>query len=63
MSFGTDCHSIYFMSTIFLKDNTDQALVPQFQLAYICDTTNPSNKILVMFYREVYHMWWGNQVL
>ena len=31
--FVTDRRSMYFMSTIFLKDNIDAVLVPQFQIS------------------------------
>ena len=37
VSFGTYCLSIYFMTTIFLKENIYGVRVPQFQLDYICD--------------------------
>ena len=42
---GTGFQSMYFMSTIFLKDNIYGFRVPLFQLAYIRDTTHPSLKI------------------
>ena len=35
VSFGTDNQSMYFISTIFLKDKINGVLVPQFQLVYI----------------------------
>ena len=54
---------MYFMSTIFLKENTDGFCVPQFQIYYIRDTTHPSHKNLVKFFHEVHYMWWGNQYL
>ena len=44
MSIGTDFQSIYFTSTIFLKDKINGVHVTQFQLAYIIDTTHPSHK-------------------
>ena len=47
LSSVTDHHSIYFMSTILLKDNIDGVRVPQFQLSYICNTNHPSHKDLV----------------
>ena len=39
LSFGTDLHSICFMSTILLKDKIHGLPVVQFQLAYISNTT------------------------
>ena len=54
--FGAYSQSMYFMSTIFLKDNIDGSRVPQFQLTYICDTTHPSTKHLVQLCREVNYM-------
>ena len=44
VSFGTDCFSTRFMSTRFLKDKIYGVRVTQFQLAYICNTTHPSQK-------------------
>ena len=43
VSFGTDHQSMHFMSTAFLKYKINRVCVPQFQLAYICDTNNPSH--------------------
>ena len=63
MSFGTDRQSMYFMSTIFLKDNINGVRVPKFQLDYIRDTTHPSHKYLVKFCRELHYMWWVKQYL
>ena len=63
VSFVTDIHSMYFMSTRFLKDKIDGVYVPQFQLYNICDTSRPSHKNLVELCREVNYMWWGNQEL
>ena len=40
-----DRQSMYFMSTVFLKDNIYGVRVPQFQLAFIHDTTYHSHKI------------------
>ena len=57
VSFGTYRQSIYFMYTRFLKENIDGVRVPQFKLAYICDTTHPSNKILVRLCCEVHYVW------
>ena len=45
VSFGTDCQSMYFMSTRFLKGNMNGVRVLQFQIDYICNTTHPSHKI------------------
>ena len=42
--FGKYRQSMYFMSTIFLKDNIDAVRVPQFQLAYIRNTNHTSHK-------------------
>ena len=44
LSFRTDRQSMYFMSTILLKYNINRVIIPQFQLAYICYPTHPSNK-------------------
>ena len=33
VSFGTDCQSMYFMSTEFLRDNINGFCITQFQLA------------------------------
>ena len=60
---GTYLNSIYFMSTIFLKDDINGVRIPQFQLDYIFDTINPSHKSLVKLCREVHYMWWENQYL
>ena len=62
-SFGADCQSIYFMSNIFLKYKINRVCVPQFQLAYICNTTNSSHKHAVKLCCGVNHMWWVNQYL
>ena len=51
------------MSTRLLKDKIDEVRVPQFQLAYICNTTHPSHKKLVNLCRGVNYMWWENQYL
>ena len=59
--FITDLQSMYFMSTIFIKEKIGGVCVPQFQLAYICDTTHPSNKKLVRLCRELHYMWWITQ--
>ena len=32
---------MYFISTIFLKNNVDGVRGPQFQICYICDTKHP----------------------
>ena len=52
-----------FMSTVLLNGNIYVFRVPQLQLAYICDTTDPLHKKLVKLCREVHCMWWGNQEL
>ena len=44
VSFGTYFQLMYFMSIRLLKDKINGFLVPTFQLAYICDTNNPSHK-------------------
>ena len=51
------------MSTRFLKDKIDGLCVQKFQLAYICDTTHPTDKQLVKFCCEVHYLWCGNQDL
>ena len=58
--FGTDFHSIYFMSIVLLKYKIDGFRVPQFQLAYIFDTTHPSHNNLVKLCCEVNDIWWLN---
>ena len=63
VSFGTDHQSMYFMSTRFLRDKINGVRVPQFQLDYIRDTTDPSHKNLVKLCCEVHYMWWVNQYL
>ena len=63
VSFGTDHNSMYFMSTIFLKYNIYIVCNPQFQLAYIRNTTHPSHKKLVELCCEVHYTWWGDQDL
>ena len=45
MLFGTNCQSMYFMSTIFSKDRINGFRVTQYQTSYIRDTTNSSQKI------------------
>ena len=57
VSFRTDCQSMYFMSTRFLKNKINGLRVPQFQLANIFYTTNPSHKIFIKFCREVNSVW------
>ena len=37
--------------------------VPQFQLAYICDTNHPSHNTLFKLCREVRYVWWGYREL
>ena len=44
VSFGTDFQSMYFMSTIFLKDKIHGVRVTKFQLAYIRKSTHLSYK-------------------
>ena len=61
--FGTDRQSMDFMSTKFLKENINGDCVPQFQLAYIRDTTHSSHKNMVKFCCEVHYIWWVNQQL
>ena len=63
VSFGTDRQSIYFMSTILLKDNINGILVTQFQLAYIRGITHPSHKVVSKLCCEVHYMWWRNREL
>ena len=60
LSSVTDCQSINIMLDISFKENIDGVHVPQFQLAYIHDTTHPSHK-KVKVCREIHYMWWGNQ--
>ena len=63
VSFGTYFQLMYFMSIRLLKDKINGFLVPTFQLAYICDTNNPSHKKMVKLCHEVHYMWWGNKDL
>ena len=63
VSLGTDCQSIYFISTIFLKFAINGVRVPQFKLYYIRNTTHTSHTKLVKFCHEVHSMWWGSQYL
>ena len=42
LPFGTYCKSMFYMSNVFLKETIDGICVPQFQLDYICKTTNSS---------------------
>ena len=63
VSFGRDIQSMYFMSTKLLKYNINGVRFPQFQIAYINDTTRRLHKNLIKMYREVHYMWWVNQEL
>ena len=63
VSFGTDCQSMYFMSTRVLKDKINGFHIIQFQLAYIIDKVHPSHKISVKLCYELHHIWWENQDL
>ena len=63
LSFGTDCQSMYFMSTRLLKYNIYGVRVPPFQLGYIFDTTHTLHKKIVKFFCGVNYIWWGNQEL
>ena len=47
MSFRSDSHSMFLMSTIFVKFDIDGVHVPQFKLSYIHNTTHPSRKKFV----------------
>ena len=49
------------MSNKSLKENIGSVHGPQFQLAYIHNTTNPSHENLVKFYCDVHYIWWWNQ--
>ena len=51
------------MSTSLLKDDIDGVHVPQFQLAYIRNTTNTLHNDLVNMCCYVHYMCWGNQYL
>ena len=51
------------MSIRFLKDIIGGIHVPQFKLAYICDTNNPLRKNLVKICWYVHYIWWGFQCL
>ena len=61
VSFSTDCQSVYFMSTGFLKYKINVVRVTKFQLAYIRNTTHISHKHFVELCRKVHYMWWINQ--
>ena len=58
VTFGKYGQSVYLISTRFLKDKINVVCVPQFQLAFNCDTTHPSHKNLVKLCLEVHYMWW-----
>ena len=47
VSFRTDCQSMYFISTGFLKYKIGVVCVPQFQLSYIYNTTHSSHENFV----------------
>ena len=51
------------MSTVFLKDKINGALIPQLQRAYSRDTTHPQHKNLVKYCCEVCYIWLVNQYL
>ena len=51
------------MSNRFLKQNTDGSCVPQFQLAYIFETTHPLHKNLIKLCHDVKYIWWGDHHL
>ena len=55
--FRIDYQSMYFLTTRLLKDNINGVHVPQFQLAYIHDTTHFSYTNLVNLCSEVHYMW------
>ena len=61
--FGTDRLSMYFISTIFLKNKMNWVHVTQFKISYIHYKTHLSHKKLVKLCFEVHSMWWGNQYL
>ena len=56
VSLGTDRQSMYFMSTIFLKDNINSVCVIKFQLSYICNTNNSPHKTFVKFCHEIHYI-------
>ena len=51
------------MSTRFVKDKIYGVQVPQFQIDYISDTTNPSHRILVKLCHDVHYMWWREKIV
>ena len=55
--------SMFFMSNRFLTDNIYGVHVPQFQFAYIGNTTHSSQKSFVGLCHYVHYMVWGNQEL
>ena len=55
--------SKYILCQPYYKKKINGVRVPQFQLAFICDTTSTSHKNLVKLCREVYCMWWVNKYL
>ena len=57
VSFSTDCQSIYFMLTIFLKNKINVVRVTPFKLSYNHDTSHPSQRKLVKVCCELHYMW------
>ena len=57
VSFGTDHQSMFYMLTIFLKENIDGVSVPQFQIYFIKNTSHTSHKNSVKLCIDVHHMW------
>ena len=51
------------MSNRFIKVSINRVRFPQFQLAYIYNTTQPSHKYLVKLCHDVHYMWWDYQEL
>ena len=56
VSFKAYCQSIFYMSTILLKDNIYGERVPYFQLAYICNTNNTLHINLVKLCSDVHYI-------
>ena len=63
VSFRTNLQSMYFMSTIILKDNINGFRITNFQLACIRNTPHPSHKNLVTLCHDVHYMWKVNRHL
>ena len=62
-SFGTYYQSIYFMSTVLLKDNINGVCVPQFKFSYIRNKAHILPINLFKLCCDMHYMWWGKRYL